>query len=323
MLEQNNEVWRGIHQVSVVIPLYNEEENLRELHHRLKKIFKENQLNYEIIFVDDGSQDNSLAVIKEICRSDTKCRYVSFSRNFGHEAASTAGLERARGEVAILMDADLQDPPEFIPTLIKKWQEGYEVVYARRKKRRGESLFKQITSWLFYRLLNLFSEIKIPEDVGDFRLMDRKILEEFKKLPERNRFVRGLIAWLGYRQTSVEYERPERYKGKTKYNPFQLTYLAFDALTSFSTSLLRISTFSGFIVAFVSFLIVLIIFCQKVFFRLPIPGYALIATGLFFLGGLILIYLGLVGEYIAKIHRQVQERPLYIVKEEKDGEDSL
>lgn len=302
--------------VSVVLPVFNEEGNLRELHSRLRAVFGRAEMAYEVIFVDDGSTDNSLRIIKEISREDEHCRCVSFSRNFGHEAASTAGLQRAQGDAVVLMDADLQDPPELIPTLIEKWKEGCEVVYVRRRKRTGESVFKRISAWAFYRMLNALTEVKIPADVGDFRLLDRKVVEAFRNLPETNRFVRGMIAWLGYRSTGVEYDRPERRRGKTKYDPFKLTYLAFDAMVSFSASLLRLSTITGFVVGLASLVMVLVVVVQKLFFGIPVQGYALMASGLFFLGGLILLYLGLLGEYVAKTYRQVQARPLYIVKEE-------
>jgi len=308
--------------VSVVVPVYNEEGCLTELHARLEAVFKSAQVPYELIFVDDGSTDSSLDAIKSISGADERCRYVSFTRNFGHEAASTAGLQRAQGDAVVLMDADLQDPPELIPTLIQKWREGYEVVYVRRGKRRGESLFKRLSAWVFYRMLNVLSEVKIPSDVGDFRLMDRKVVEAFRNLPETNRFVRGMIAWLGYRETGVDCDRPQRKRGRTKYDPFKLTYLAFDAVVSFSTSLLRLSTLTGFLVGLASLVIVVVIIVQKLFFGIPIQGYALVASGLFLLGGLILLYLGLLGEYVAKVYRQSQARPLYIVKEEI-GETSL
>jgi len=302
--------------VSVVLPVYNEEGSLRELHARLRAVFAGAEMDCELIFVDDGSTDDSLKTIKEISEEDQRCRCVSFARNFGHEAASTAGLQRAQGDVVVLMDTDLQDPPEFIPTLIEKWKEGYEVVYVRRRNRAGESVFKRLSAWVFYRILNALAEVKIPSDVGDFRLMDRKVVDAFKNLPEANRFVRGMIAWLGYQQIGVEYDRPERRKGKTKYDPYKLAYLAFDAAVSFSASLLRLSTITGFVVGFASLVMVLVVVAQKLFLGIPIKGYALMASGLFFLGGLILLYLGLLGEYVAKTYRQVQARPLYIVKEE-------
>ena len=302
--------------VSVVVPVYNEEGSLRELHARLRTVFSNAGMAYELVFVDDGSTDCSLKTIKEIGSEDEHCRCVSFTRNFGHEAASTAGLQRAQGDVVVLMDADLQDPPELIPTLVEKWKEGYEVVYVRRRKRRGETLFKRFSAWVFYRMLNALTEVKIPADVGDFRLMDRRVVEAFRNLPETNRFVRGMIAWLGYREIGVEYDRPERRQGKTKYDPFKLAYLAFDAMVSFSASLLRLSTITGFVVGLASLIMVLVVVVQKLFFGIPVQGYALMATGLFFLGGLILLYLGLLGEYVAKTYRQVQARPLYIVKEE-------
>lgn len=307
---------------SVVVPLHNEEENVRELYTRVGKTLHDIGVEYELILVDDGSEDRSLEIVRELARADRHVRYVSFSRNFGHEAASTAGLERARGDVVVLMDADLQDPPEFIPELLAKWRAGYEVVYARRKKRQGESRFKRGTSWLFYRLLNRLSDVRIPEDVGDFRLMDRRAVEAFKGMPERSRFIRGMIAWVGFRQIAVEYDRPERLKGMTNYSPAKLTYLAVDAMVSFSTALLRFSTIAGLVAGVVSLVMVLVILVQKVFHGIAIPGYALMTAGLFFIGGAILLSLGILGEYVGKIYRQVQARPLFVVREET-GDDEV
>ncbi len=303
---------------SVVIPLYNEEENIRELHFRIKKTFAEIDLRYEIIFIDDGSIDNSLNIIKKLVKENRNCRYISFSRNFGHESACTAGLDRAKGDATILMDADLQDTPELIPKFIEKWQQGYEIVYAKRRHRIGESLFKRGPAWLFYRLLNLLSEIRIPRDVGNFRLMDKKVVEAYRQLKERSRFTRGMIAWLGFKQIGIEYDRPSRFKGTPKYNSLKSFYLALDALTSFSTSLLRLSSIAGLISSFASFVIVLIVLVKKIFFGIPVEGFTMLASGLFFLGGLILLSLGILGEYMAKAYKQVQDRPLYIIKEEGD-----
>jgi dolichol-phosphate mannosyltransferase len=302
--------------VSVVVPLYNEEENIRELYERTKQAFADAGTGFELILVNDGSQDRSPEIVRELARRDPCCRYVTFSRNFGHEAACTAGLERARGAATILMDADLQDPPELIPQFLEKWREGYEIVYARRRKRIGESIVKRGTAWFFYRLLDSMSEVRIPRDVGNFRLMDRTAVDAYRQLPERSRFTRGMVAWLGFRQIGIEYDRPARAKGAPKYNYLKSLYLALDALTSFSTALLRLSSIIGLLSSLASFMLLLVVLAKKLFFSIPVEGFAMLASGLFFLGGAILLSLGVLGEYVAKTYRQVQGRPLYVVREE-------
>ena len=231
---------------SVVIPVFNEAGNVFELYQRLKNVLSSLSVEYEIILVNDGSTDNSFEKIKELSFLDSKVYYISFTRNFGHEAASTAGLDVARGDCVILMDADLQDPPELIPEMIDLWQKGHHLVYARRRKRHGESFFKKASAHFFYRALNLLSDIKIPIDTGDFRLMDRALVDAFKKCREQNRFVRGLTAWVGYNQVAIEYDRPERYAGETKYKPLKLLLLSLDVITGFSISTLADSYPDGF-----------------------------------------------------------------------------
>ncbi len=302
--------------VSVVIPLFNEEENLPEVHRRVSNVLAQLGVNYELLLVNDGSTDRSAEMIVELARADGHVRYVTFSRNFGHEAACTAGLERCRGDVAVLMDADLQDPPELIPAFLEKWRAGYDIVYARRSRRIGESLLKRGSAWLFYRLLNATAEVSVPRDVGNFRLMDRRAVEAYRALPERNRFTRGMVAWLGFNQVGVSYDRPARFKGRPKYNYLKSFYLALDALTGFSTALLRLSSVLGFLSSLVSFVLLLIVLVKKIFYGIPVEGFSMLASGLFFLGGVILLSLGVLGEYVAKTYRQVQGRPLYIVKEE-------
>jgi len=301
---------------SIVIPVYNEEKNIPELYRRLKDVLSALKMRYEIIFFDDGSTDGTLGAVRELSSSDEKVFYISFTRNFGHEAASTAGLDATRGDCVVLMDADLQDPPEMIPRMIDLWQKGYHLVYARRRKRHGESFFKRVTAGIFYRTLNLFSEFKIPMDTGDFRLMDRAVVDDFRRCREQNRFVRGLTAWMGYNQTAVEFDRPARYAGETKYNPLKLFFLSLDVITGFSIVPLRIVTGVGFVIALLSMGKTIHIVIQKLFLDLNIPGYALLASGLFFLGGVQIFFLGIMGEYIGRIYRQVQQRPLYLIKED-------
>ena len=302
-------------ELSVVVPIYNEEANIEQLYRRLAATLGEAGISFELILVDDGSADRSLAIVKRLASGDERVRYASFSRNFGHEAASTCGMRMVRGRAAVLMDADLQDPPEVIPLLHARWREGYDVVCARRSSRAGESFMKKATSHYFYRFMNRFSNVKLPVDVGDFRLADRKVVEAFNRLPEHSRFVRGLFCWVGYRQTEVEYERHSRAEGKTKYNWVRLLLLSLDAFFGFSLVPLRLCILLGVIVIAFSFVIACIIIAQRLFFSLAIPGYALMTTGMFFLGGVQLTFLGVIGEYVGKIFTQVQGRPLYIVNE--------
>jgi dolichol-phosphate mannosyltransferase len=299
----------------VVIPLLNEEDNLRELHKQLQAVAARIGCRYEIIFVDDGSTDTSSAIIRELAAADPHVHGIRFSRNFGHEAASTAGFDRARGDVVVLMDADLQDPPAIIEQMFALWQQGNEVIYAVRNQRHGETLFKRCTSWMFYRLLNALSDVPIPADTGDFRMIDARVLRALQRCREYDRFVRGLVAWTGFRSISVSYDRPARAGGQTKYNPLKLLLLSLDAAVGFSILPLRLATALGFTVTFVSLIMVAVVVIQKLFHEIPITGYALQTTAIFFLGGVQMLLLGILGEYIARIYRQSQDRPLYVVAE--------
>jgi polyisoprenyl-phosphate glycosyltransferase len=311
---------QAVPELSVVVPVYNEEANIEQLYRRVVTALDEAGISFELIFVDDGSVDRSLSIMKRLAGADERVRYASFSRNFGHEAASTCGMRMVRGLAAVLMDADLQDPPEIIPRMHASWKEGFDVVCARRSSRAGESLMKKVTSHYFYRFMNRFSAVKLPVDVGDFRLADRKVVDAFNRLPEHSRFVRGLFCWVGYRQTEIEYERQSRAEGKTKYNWVRLFLLSLDAFFGFSLVPLRLCILLGVIVIVFSFVIACIIIAQRLFFSLAIPGYALMTTGMFFLGGVQLTFLGVIGEYVGKIFTQVQGRPLYIVNE-TSGQD--
>jgi dolichol-phosphate mannosyltransferase len=301
---------------SIVVPLYNEEDHLPELAGRIAAVFDKMELEREIIFVNDRSTDKSLAVLRELAEKDKSIRLLTLTRNFGHEIASTAGIDAARGDVIVLMDADLQDPPELIPEMIRVWQKGYKVVYARRGKRTGESLFRRLGAWCFYRLMNRLTDIKLPVDTGDFRLMDRAVAGHLRKLREQPRFLRGLVSWIGYAQTGVAFDRKKRKYGKSRYSLFRLLYLTLDAVSGFSTFPLRLVSLLGLIVTMLSFAAVVTIVVQKLFFSLDVPGYAFLTSGLFFLGGIQVFSLGVLGEYIGKIHRQVQDRPLYLVDED-------
>lgn len=299
--------------LSVVIPLLNEQDNLRLLHAQLKETLLPAVEQLEIIFVDDGSTDHSADILRQIAAEDSAVRGLIFSRNFGHEAASTAGLDAATGDAIVLMDADLQDPPAIIVEMIQKWKEGNQIVVAVRRTREGETFFKRFTAWLFYRIFNYISDVPFPKDAGDFRLIDRSVADALKQMREQDRFVRGLVAWTGYKTARVEYDRPARHAGKTKYNPIKLFLLSLDVAVGFSTKPLRLATALGFVVMVISLEEGLRIFIEKIFQDIPIPGYALNTVGLFFLGGVQMLLLGVIGEYIGRIYRHSQNRPLYIV----------
>lgn len=302
--------------LSIVVPVYNEEPNLRLLHQRLSAVAAGCGDDYEIVFVNDGSADGSLAIMKELAAADPHVRFVSFSRNFGHEMASSAGLDRSTGDAVVLIDADLQDPPELIPEMIAKWKSGVDVVYARRARRDGETAFKKATSWLFYRLLNKLTDVYIPPDTGDFRLMDRKVVDAVALCRENPRFVRGLVSWVGYRQDAIFYHRAERHAGETKYNVIKLIKLSWEAVCSFSLIPLRIMMWLGAIVTAISVGLTIHVAIAKIFRGITPQGYALLACGMFFLSGIQLIMLGFLAQYVGHIFRHTQKRPLYIIGEE-------
>jgi len=307
-------------ELSIIVPVFDEADVLPIFYERTNKVLASTGIDYEIIFIDDGSTDNSLAIVERLFKqAPSQVRYFSLSRNFGHEAATTCGFAHCRGSAAILMDADLQDPPELILKMLEKWREGYDVVAARRKSRSGESALKRFTAYFFYRLLDRFSEVAIPKDVGDFRLVDRKVIEHFNSMHERNRFVRGMFPWLGYRHFILDYDRDPRQGGKSKYNYAKLFWLSLEALSGFSVAPLRIATVFGLFISLFSLALGLAVLLDKLFFNLALPGYALLAAGMFFLGGVQILFLGLLGEYIGKIYREVQQRPLFIVKENSDN----
>lgn len=305
--------------ISVVIPVLNEEGCLEALFDRLGKIDKAADDTYEYIFVDDGSTDDSRKAILSLADAHDYVKYILLSRNFGHEAATTAGLEHACGDAVVIIDADLQDPPEVIPQLIAKWREGNEIVYARRLTRKGEPFHKKISSWFFYRMIRRLSAVDIPVDTGDFRLIDKCVVEAFKKCREQSRFVRGLIAWTGFKQAAVEYDRDERYAGETKYNFVNLMKLALDVLIGFSNVPLRIGIVVGLLLCGISFIVTLVIAGRVLFTDAEISGIVVLLTWTHFLVGVQFLILGLVGEYVGRIFRQVQNRPLYIASEKSEG----
>lgn len=304
-------------EISVVVPLYNEELVIDEMYRRLTTVMETSAASYEIILVNDGSRDRTLEIAKDICSHDSHVKLISFSRNFGHQIAITAGMDRAEGEAVVVIDADLQDPPEVIPDMMEKWRQGYQVVYGVRETRRGESWFKLITAAAFYRLLKRMTSVDIPVDTGDFRLLDKRVLREFKNMREQARFVRGMVSWVGFKQTKVTYERHERYAGETKYPFMKMLKFAIDGMFSFSQVPLQLSSIFGFLSAGVSFIFMTYGLVVKYFFPdQAIPGWASLFSAVLFLGGIQLICVGVLGGYIGRIYEEIKQRPLYIVDEE-------
>ena len=312
---------RGEPLLSVVIPIYNEQATLSELYRRLTHVLSENlaELAYEIVFVNDGSTDGSIQILSELHADDPAVKVVNLSRNFGHQAALTAGLDYAKGDAVICMDGDVQDPPEIIPTLVARWRDGNDVVYAVRKLRK-EGFIKRGCYAAFYRLLRRLSMVSIPLDAGDFALMDRRVVDCLKALPERSRFIRGLRTWVGFRQAGVEYEREKRFAGVPKYTWSKLVHLAVNGLLSFSALPLRMATAVGFMISFCSLLGIIVALYLKLFTDLAIPGWTATVIPILVLGGIQLLSIGILGEYIAQIFDEVKQRPLYLVDGILDSE---
>ncbi len=301
--------------ISVVVPLYNEEEVVQESYKRLKGVLESLQEPYELIFVNDGSRDATPAIVRSICSSDPSVRFIDFARNFGHQTAITAGMEHASGEAVIVIDADLQDPPEVIPEMIAKWREGYDVVYGKRIERKGETFFKRFTSAVFYRLLKSLTDVDIPVDTGDFRLIDRKVCDALKGIKERNRYVRGIISWLGFKQTGVEFVREKRFAGETKYPLKKMLRFAFDAITSFSFKPLKLASYVGVTVSLGGFAYLMVVLYLKLFTNHTVTGWASVMAVSLFFNGVVLMMLGIIGEYIGRIYDEAKARPLYVVRE--------
>lgn len=306
-----NNPWRP--DFSVVIPVYNEEENIPELYRRLTAVM-ERLGSYEIIMVDDGSKDKSWELIKELHNKDGRVKGISFSRNFGHHLALTAGVDYARGEAVILMDGDLQDPPEEILKLYDKFKEGYDLLYGIRKERR-DPVLKKISSSLFWWILNKFTDVRMPAGQTMLRILSRRLVDVLKNMREFSRFIHGMMAWTGFKVETVEIEHAPRLRGKSKYNLIKLFKLAFHAITSFSIVPLRLATYLGLISSFVSLMIGLYFIFRKIFFNIPVLGYASIIVSIFFVGGIQLLVLGIFGEYLGRTYQEVQKRPLYIIRE--------
>jgi glycosyltransferase involved in cell wall biosynthesis len=300
--------------LSVVVPAYNEQEVLPEFYRRVTAVVDALGVEAELVFVNDGSSDGTLAVLHNLKQHDARVAIVDLSRNFGKEIAMSAGLDHAHGDAVIIIDADLQDPPELIPQLIQHWREGFDVVYARRTSRAGESLVKKVTAHLFYRLMQRVSRVQIPPDTGDFRLLSRRAVDALSGLREQHRFMKGLFAWIGYPQKAVFYERDARHKGKSKWNYLGLWNFALEGITSFTTLPLHVATYLGLITALGAFIYGLFIVADTLLFGNPVPGYPSLLTAVLFLGGIQLMALGVIGEYLGRMFDETKRRPLYLLK---------
>ncbi len=301
--------------LSVVAPVYNEEAILHELYRRLVAVLDGAGLDWELVLVNDGSRDRSPEIMRELHAADPRVKVVDFARNFGHQVAITAGADYAQGDAVVIIDADLQDPPEVILDLLAKWREGYEVVYAVRAERKGETWFKEFTAKAFYRIIYKITDINIPMDTGDFRLMDRKVVEALRTMREKHRFMRGMSVWVGFKQVGVEYVRAERYAGETKYPLRKMLKFALDGITSFSYFPLQVATYFGFVAAAVAVLGIIVTVILRLTGSHAFYGQATTLVAVLFLGGVQLISLGIIGEYLGRIYDEVKGRPLYIVRE--------
>jgi len=301
--------------LSVIIPIYNEEGNIIKLYERLSQVILKLGIDAEFIFINDGSKDSSMQLILELAGKNPGVKYIDFARNFGHQIAVTAGLDHCKGNAAVIIDADLQDPPELIEEMYRKWKDGFEVIYAKRKSREGESQMKKVTAKVFYRMLQRITSINIPVDTGDFRLIDRKIIGVLKKMPEQQKFLRGQISWIGFRQTFIEYDRDARHAGKTGYTFKKMTRFALDGITSFSNLPLKFATFAGFIVSAIAFIMILYALYSRFISKDYVPGWTSLMLAVLFIGGVQLICIGIIGEYISRMGSNVRNRPLYIIND--------
>lgn len=302
--------------LSVVIPCYNEEEAIGETLNRLKAFCSDlDNLNVELIFVDDGSRDRTRELLKKYALEDRRICVIGLARNFGHQIAVTAGIDAASGDAVVLIDADLQDPPEVVHQMIAKWREGYDVVYGTRTARQGESAFKLFTARTFYRLLNRLSDVSIPLDTGDFRLMSRQVVDALRAMPERDRFVRGMVSWVGFKQTALPYERAERFAGESKYSLRKMLHFAIDGILSFSTKPLQMSIGLGTLSALLALLGIFYALWLRLFTNVWVEGWTALFIVILFLGGVQLICVGILGEYIGRIYNEVKKRPLYVAQE--------
>jgi glycosyltransferase involved in cell wall biosynthesis len=308
--------------VSVVVPVYNEAEVIGEMYRRLTRVASAlPDLDYELVVVDDGSHDASYQALLPIAQADPRVRVLKLSRNFGHQTAITAGIDVARGDAIVVIDADLQDPPEVIPQMVARWREGFDVVYGVRAKRSGETLMKLATASVFYRMLHRMTNISIPVDAGDFRLMSRRAADQLRAMREQDRFVRGLISWIGFRQAGVVYQREARFAGETKYPLRKMLKFGIDGLTSFSTVPLKLATWMGYLASAFAFIYLISVFVQK-WLGKTVEGWATIMVAMLFMGGVQLICLGIMGEYIGRIFTEAKQRPLYVIEEFINGDQT-
>ena len=303
------------YEISVVVPIFNEEQILPELYERLKNTLRKISPSHQIIFVNDGSSDNSIGEIKKLSERDAGVFFINFSRNFGHQVAVTAGLDACRGRAVVIIDRDLQDPPELIEDLYRKFEEGYDIVYAKRKKRKGETWFKKITAKYFYKVLKHITSVEIPVDVGDFRIISDKVVKYLKLMPEQNKFLRGQIAWLGFKQGEVLFDRDERKYGETGYSFGKMMSFAIDGITAFSDFPLKTVTKLGFFISFFSFMVIVYALFSNFVLKSTISGWTSLIISFTFIGGIQLFSIGVIGEYINRINNNVRNRPLYIVAE--------
>lgn len=308
--------------VTILVPAYNEHEVIPLLYERLLKLMDEqSQYDFEVLFVNDGSKDNTLELIQALREKDKRINYVNLSRNYGKEVAMIAGFDYLKGDCLVIIDADLQDPPELIPEMLKYWEEGYDDVYARRRSRKGESLLKKLTSWGFYRTLQSMTNIEIQKDTGDFRLLDRRCVEAIKQLRESQRYTKGLYSWIGYNKKEILYDRDPRVAGKSKWNYRRLLNLSIDGITSFTTSPLRWAAILGIVISGIAFLYMMKVILKRLIYGADVSGYASIMVAILGLGGIQLIFLGLIGEYLGRAFYEVKGRPLYFIdryNEEKE-----
>lgn len=303
-------------QLSIIVPCFNEEAVLPETHGRLTNVLDSLEgTAYEIIYIDDGSGDRTAEMLRELQAEDGRVRVLLLSRNFGHQIAVTAGLAEAVGEAVVVIDADLQDPPEIIPEMVARWRDGYDVVYGLRTDRSGETHFKLWTAKVFYQLLNRVSHVQIPPDVGDFRLMNRRVVDALLAMPERDRFLRGMVSWIGYRQVAVLYERAPRFAGKSKYPLLKMLRFALDGILSFSFAPLRVATWMGFAAMALAFAGIVYAILLRLYTTDWVRGWASIFVAVLFMGGVQLVTIGIIGEYIGRIYEEVKQRPLYFVRE--------
>lgn len=306
--------------LSVVIPVFNEQENVLVLFERLVKSLVPMEFSeVELVFVDDGSQDRTVEIVKGLRHDKLNICLIELSRNFGHQLAVTAGIDNCKGDLVVIIDADLQDPPELIPEMVVKIESGYDVVYAKRKARKGESVLKKATAKWFYRVLSRITSVEIPIDTGDFRVITRRVVEVLKQMPEREKFLRGQIAWIGFSQTFVEYDRDQRNAGDSGYTWSKMIGFALDGITSFSNFPLKVATISGFVMSFISFLLMLYALYSRFVLKVYEPGWTSLMLSVLFIGGIQLVAIGIIGEYIGRIGNNVKQRPLYIVKDKTES----